>query len=110
MYKHSVIRGENTVETREYTYHNDPSHGWLEIPLTELKGLNIQVSKYSYHGTNNAYLEEDHDAGLAITALKNSGINPTFNEVNYNNSCFIRELYRFGITEIRSPGLNITQC
>ena len=91
---------------KNYIFHSDPGHGWVEISLKELRSLNISVTQFSYYdyAAGKAYLEEDCDAGKAIAALKESGINPVFNEISYNSPCFIRDLYRFDITEIKSPG------
>jgi len=53
-----------TVPT--YTFHIDPGHGWLEVPILELSRLGIlaEVSHYSYLKDGNAYLEEDCDFSL----------------------------------------------
>lgn len=59
----------------KYTYHTDPGHGWLEVPLGELSRLGIagKISTYSYiHGTS-AFLEEDCDAPVFILAKKERG-------------------------------------
>jgi hypothetical protein len=49
-----------------YNFHTDPGHGWLEVPLPELRELGIHnhISRFSYIDRNRgcAYLEEDCDA------------------------------------------------
>ena len=30
------------------TFHADPAHGWIEVPLTLMRELDIIPSKYSY--------------------------------------------------------------
>lgn len=56
-----------------YKFYHDPSHGWLEVPLTELDDLNIadKISPYSYRSENRgmAYLEEDCDLTVYLETL-----------------------------------------
>lgn len=56
----------------EYTFFEDPSHGWLEVPAKELKELGIahEISGYSYKKGENVYLEEDSDLSVYLTAVK----------------------------------------
>jgi hypothetical protein len=56
-------------------FHTDPAHGWLELPLSLMHEIDIHPSVYSYFDKDNAYLEEDCDAALALNALKALGIN-----------------------------------
>ena len=46
-----------------YIFHSDPSHGWLEVNLQELKDLGIaaKISGYSYVKGDRVFLEEDSD-------------------------------------------------
>lgn len=53
-----------------YTFHDDASHGWLEVPLDEVRDLGIEVSSASYMDDKNAYLEEDLDMQNFIKAYK----------------------------------------
>lgn len=52
------------------TFITDPGHGWLSIPISELKRLGIEdkISPYSYVNGNRVYLEEDCDAGVYLNA------------------------------------------
>ena len=54
------------------TWHTDPGHGWLTVPLELLRDLGIQheISSFSYIGHNVAYLEEDDDANVFLTAFR----------------------------------------
>lgn len=54
------------------TMHEDPGHGWLEVPITLLKALGItkDVSTYSYVRGDNAYLEEDCDYAVFMRAIQ----------------------------------------
>ncbi len=53
-----------------YTFITDPGHGWLSVPLSDLKkyGLINEISSCSYMTTTRAYLEEDCDAPKFIKA------------------------------------------
>tara|TARA_R110000751_G_scaffold23329_1_gene64784 strand:+ start:358 stop:639 length:282 start_codon:yes stop_codon:yes gene_type:complete len=56
-----------------YFYHTDASHGWLEVPRSELIELGIadSISHYSYqdaYNTDNIYLEHDLDAAIFANA------------------------------------------
>jgi hypothetical protein len=56
-----------------FTFHTDPSHGWLEVPVTELlKALLTpgNFSAYSYQQGNVVYLEEDCDAPVFIRSYE----------------------------------------
>jgi len=81
----------------EYTFHADPGHGWIEVPIPELYRLGIadKVSSYSYRKGGNAYLEEDCDYTLWDDAKKAAGEEYKIREVNSNHDSFIRALPRF---------------
>lgn len=73
-----------------YTFHYDPGHGWLEVPLSELRKLGIadKISIYSYMSGDVAYLEEDCDAPLFMGA---AGISfDDTREVHTDNESIIR--------------------
>lgn len=82
------------------TFHTDPSHGWLEVPRSELAkyGLLERVSSCSYESLDGSiiYLEEDCDAGLYLNALKENGVDFTFDE-RYQKSTFIRNLPSYSV-------------
>jgi len=81
-----------------FTFHTDPGHGWLEVPLAMLRDLNIhnKISAYSYKDAVNAYLEEDCDAALflAAFALKH-GLPPNLNHAYSSMNSFIRNLHPY---------------
>jgi len=78
-----------------YTYHQDPGHGWIEVPIEEVKRLGINPSRFSYRKDETAYLEEDCDAGQFIQAKKAAGEPYTIREVHSNRDSFIRSMRRF---------------
>ena len=79
-----------------YRYIQDPSHGWIEVPLEELENIAYKISRYSYmdHKTGKAYLEEDCDAAIFIKKLKDTDTPYEIKEVHQEHT-FIRNLPRF---------------
>jgi hypothetical protein len=68
-----------------FNFYSDPGHGWAKVPISILKSLGIadQVSYYSYYRKGFAYLEEDCDTGIFISAFRAKyGENPKFREYN----------------------------
>jgi len=57
--------------TATIVLHEDPGHGWLQVPhsLISKLGISKKISGYSYRDTNFAYLEEDCDLSLFCNAL-----------------------------------------
>jgi hypothetical protein len=56
--------------TMIYTFYEDPGHGWLEVPVSELVDLAIsgEITPYSYLKAGMAYLEEDCDLSTFVRA------------------------------------------
>jgi len=79
-----------------YRYIQDPSHGWIEVPLEELESIGYKISRYSYMNpkTGKAYLEEDCDADIFIKKLKDTDTPYDIKEVHQEHT-FIRNLPRF---------------
>jgi hypothetical protein len=82
-------------------FHSDPGHGWVEIPFEMVASLGLKISPYSYMsavGPNKkAYLEEDCDASILIDKLEKQGEKIQFEDIIYNDRCFIRNLPRFSV-------------
>ena len=38
-----------TRKTRTFTYHEDPGHGWIEVPMQELYALGIAAKSRHTH-------------------------------------------------------------
>jgi hypothetical protein len=55
---------------KKYTFHTDPSHGWLEVPRAALTKLGIEhkITDYSYQLGDRVYLEEDGDFSTFVRA------------------------------------------
>jgi hypothetical protein len=53
----------------------DPGHGWARFPKHRLVKLGIanDISSYSYQHKGNAFLEEDGDLSILLSALKLKG-------------------------------------
>ena len=60
------------LHVRKY---EDPSHGWLAVPMQWLEALEIvgKISVLSYRRNFTAYLEEDGDMAEFIGAVKRAG-------------------------------------
>ena len=77
------------------TYHQDPSHGWLAVPLSLLTDWGVRPSRFSYHDASTAYLEEDCDAARFMMEAAARGVLVTLNETFTNTDHPIRNLSRF---------------
>jgi hypothetical protein len=68
----TVTKIGNIGQSVRYRFIEDPGHGWLEVPIEQIKAFGIEgkISGYSYKRNGMAYLEEDCDAGLFINAYK----------------------------------------
>lgn len=79
----------------------DPGHGWLIVDMSELEALKIkdEISSYSYHKDGIAYLEEDYDATVYLTAvMEQRGIPPVDLDskvIHLNNDAPCRAYSRF---------------
>lgn len=51
-------------------FHEDPGHGWLQVPRERLQELGIagQITAFSYQKGEHAYLEEDMDLSTYLRA------------------------------------------
>ena len=80
-----------------HKWHSDPGHAWLQVEIEDLKKLNIDkdISNYSYINGPRAYLEEDCDALIYVKALEKNKISYSFDEISYNEDCFIRNLNHY---------------
>jgi len=96
------LTGRITMKT--YTYHCDPGHGWVAVPVSELKELAIdgKVTSCSYISADGqtAYLEEDCDMSLWIDAVvQSTGSQPEMVQEHTNDYSPIREYncYNMGV-------------
>ena len=77
-----------------YVYHEDPAHGWLEVPAAQVRDLAVKVTTYSYESRDGLtlYLEEDLDMSRFLMALDATGqcyeIEPRY----HHGLAFIRNL------------------
>lgn len=55
---------------QQFNFHDDPGHGWLQVPVYALELLSIteNITPFSYQQGDMAYLEEDVDAPTFIKA------------------------------------------
>ncbi|WP_130855568.1 hypothetical protein [Olivibacter jilunii] len=91
-----------------FTFHEDPGHGWLEVPYQTIVDLGIQadITGYSYRQDGRAYLEEDLDAATFIMAYNRATgrneddwtyFNSLAKTLVHNGWCFIRNLPNYTI-------------
>jgi hypothetical protein len=61
----------NLIKENGISFHSDPGHGWLKVPMKLLEELDIKekITEYSYQSHGFAYLEEDCDLMVFLTAL-----------------------------------------
>jgi hypothetical protein len=59
--RHDQGSNEMAKTTKQYTFFEDPGHGWLEVPAADVAELNLEadISGYSYFNEGKVYLEED---------------------------------------------------
>jgi hypothetical protein len=85
-------------------YHQDPGHGWIEVPARLLADLGIadKITRYSYQSRDGrtAYLEEDCDAPRLLDAMKAAGRPFEIREVDHPRECFCCALPRFDAAKV----------
>jgi len=81
---------------KTYRFISDPGHGWLEVPMDEIKRLKIEdkISSYSYRNKGKAYLEEDCDFSVFAAAKEKLGEKFEYTSV-YQANTPIRHYDRF---------------
>lgn len=86
------------MKKKQYTYHSDAGHGWLEVPIIdiELAGISELITAYSYKKGNTAFLEEDCDMTRFLFALKEDGVEVEITDVHDGDESIIRTYGRFG--------------
>ena len=95
-----------TARSLRLTFHEDPGHGWLEVPMALLTELGIadEISSYSYMKGNMAFLEEDMDASTLLRAAKAAGIRITTEEdyTDYDSPIRRYRTFRMASSNLRS--------
>lgn len=89
----------NTETEHTFIYHQDPGHGWLQVPLTLLRRLKVtgEISPYSYMDGRHGYLEEDCDYGVFIRAAQAAGLNYRIIDRHDDNCSPIRDMDPFRV-------------
>lgn len=82
----------------KYKFFQDPGHGWVEVPLAELRRLKIdgQISPHSFRNGHYAYLEEDCDFSAWAKAKRAAGEEFDIVELHTNNDSIVRRFQSFG--------------
>lgn len=76
----------------KFHFVQDPSHGWLKVPVAELTRLGIQnnISSYSFIRDAMAYLEEDQDMKVFLEAREQRNEPVVLQEIIRNRQSRIR--------------------
>ena len=80
-----------------YKYIQDPGHGWIEVPVSEIRALGLKPSHCSYKKGRYVYLEEDCDALAWINARAATGrpVNrDDLVEIHTNHDSPVRDMAR----------------
>ena len=88
------------ADAAEYVLHEDEGHGWLAVPMDEIRPLlaaGVYISPYSYKSRDGriAYLEEDCDLGTFIRAREAQQKPVRYTVYRTQGECFIRGLPHF---------------
>ena len=51
---------------KSYVFFEDPGHGWLRVPISEIEPIKDKISSCSYMRGKYVYLEEDGDAFIFL--------------------------------------------
>lgn len=82
-----------------FTYHQDPGHGWLQVPKRMLSdwGISHDISSYSYTDGEHVYLEEDCDMSRFLQEADKRGVTVHI-KAEYQDNAPIRNMpcYRPG--------------
>ena len=90
---------------RQFFFHHDNGHGWLQVPQRLLAELGIEhfVSRHSYVKDDQVWLEQDMDASLFIAAWKaEKGSQPDWFDFFEDGQSKIRNFDRYPAKADRS--------
>jgi hypothetical protein len=97
---------------RKYQWFSDKGHGWMRVPLQDLRELNFtdKVAKAGDGPTatkmsaDSAYLEEDADAGAFLDAAKAAGwtVTQNLNVVQFDK-CPLRDFSAYNADFAKNP-------
>jgi hypothetical protein len=86
-----------------YVHHEDSGHGWLEVPVRDLKimGLENLITSYSYSNKKKVYLEKDVDMGTFLD-IRRLLPKPFVIHINYmDGMCFIRDFPHYVADDLK---------
>jgi hypothetical protein len=86
-----ITHQDVTVQT-SYVYHQDSGHGWLAVPIQELRDLGIaeRITSWSYINKETAFLEEDLDLGTFLEMRSKVNLNVQLIDRYVDGLCDIR--------------------
>lgn len=92
------------MKNKYYSFCSDAGHGWVKVPLKEIKSLGIahKITKYSYMRKDMAYLEEDCDLAMLFKALESVNVFPVLraSKSRGERSSRIRGYISFNLTNV----------
>ena len=90
LFRKNIMKRRNPI----YPFISDASHGWLKVPLTELRELGIadKISRFSHKDGHFAYLEQDRDARIFLKAMQNAGLDVNVSHFDDGNVSEIRSM------------------
>lgn len=93
---------DKQLKSRQFTYLEDPGHGYLIVTLEELEffGLEEEISPFSFMSSSFIYLEEDLDAVLFVNKFKNRYGYFEYDTKHENSAhCRAMESYKYPIAK-----------
>jgi hypothetical protein len=88
------------MKVYKFDYIQDPSHGWVKVPIALLKrfGIETRITPFSYRRKAYAYLEEDCDLMTLVNELEARSIPFMYeNKVAYRKHSKIRSYEHYYI-------------
>ena len=93
-----IKQKDGFIMRKTFTKFEDPGHGWVKVPISVIKSLDIQdkITGFSFMTATDVYLEEDCDETLFCEAFyKKHGVYPTIKSTHTNSESRIREYPNF---------------
>jgi hypothetical protein len=91
------VSNKGAKQMREFTFYNDPGHGWIMVTDDDLKAVDLKPSMFSAGGQyvqrqsgQRIFLEEDCDAPQFLRAWEAKFGKPTLKDVYLNHRSEMR--------------------
>jgi hypothetical protein len=105
------------MAAKHWTFHVDPRGGWLQVRVEDVENLGIsdRISLYSYRDGDDAYLEDDGDAGLFIeeylrqTGMKRHELDVSIKSKTWNDDAPCRSFGRYCLQDAADDESGMTE-